>query len=141
MGGETDNQGDTANAVIDMDRISRVMEGASPPSQEEPLVEGRSDLVENVTTFNQFKPNDTSLSNAQCDDGNRFGSVSKNQDTGKKYSHIGKHMRNEIIRAHMFRAEKVPSKLRTMEEDSVKVLYTTLVNSEWFPNPQEKYLV
>lgn len=140
MGGETDNDGQTATAVIDIDRITRTMEGAPPPSQEEPLVEGRSELVENVTTFNQFDPSRASISNAECDDGNRFGSVMKNQETGEKYGPIARKMRNEVVRAHMFKKEQVPSELRSMEEDSIKILYTTLVNSEWFPSPDQKYL-
>lgn len=140
MGGETDSGGETATAVIDMDRITRTMEGASPPSQEEPLVEGRSDLVENVTTFNQFDPSRASISNAECDDGNRFGSVMKNKKTGEKYDPIARKMRNEIVRAHMFKQEQVPSELRSMSEDSVMVLYTSLVNSSWFPSPDQKYL-
>jgi hypothetical protein len=140
MGGETTSNGDQATSVIDLDRITRAMEGGEPISNEKPIVEGRSDLVENVTTFNQFNPSKESISNARCTDGERFGSVGKNQKTGKEYDLEAQKMRNEIIRGYMFKSQKVPSDLRSMSEDSIKILFTTMTKSDWFPNPNEVYM-
>ena len=139
MGSDTNNSGEEANSVIDLDRITRAMEGGKPISDEKPLVEGRSDLVEDVTTFNQFDPSRASISNARCDDGDRFGSVKNNSKTEEKYDIDTRKMRNELIRAYMFRGEKIPSKLRSMDGKSIKVLFTALSRNNWFPTPNEVY--
>lgn len=139
MGDTTGEDGDQNTSVIDLDRITRVMEGGEPVSQEKPIAEGRSDLVENVTTFTQFDPTIESISNAPCDDGKRFGKVDINQETGEEYDEYAKKMRNEIIRGFMFKNKKAPSNLRNMSEAQVKILFTSLSNQDWFPNPDEVY--
>jgi hypothetical protein len=137
--GSTATGEDEDQALFDLKRIVRAMEGQEPPSKEKALFETKSDLTEGVTEFQQFDPSSECLSNAICEDGDRFGSLKINQKTGKEYGNMAKIMRNEIIRAFIFRDELIPNELRNVNQNALTVWFKKLTSSGWFPKPDATY--